>query len=195
METHSSNLAWKIPRTEEPSGLHSTRLQRVGHDGANKHSIPSNIWHWLRENGQKYLNFFLNTYKLPCTLSHHSLLSILKENCVSLQSTSLQSIPLTTSSQRLGYFSRFIPDFSASSSLSLSQTTFLNHYCIKKTKRPVILSYHPYLKKEQNSYLLCHWFTLQSHFSFNASELLTQVLNFRIKQIFIFSLQWLQLSL
>ena len=32
MPTHSSILAWKIPWTEEPGGLQSTGLQRVGHD-------------------------------------------------------------------------------------------------------------------------------------------------------------------
>ena len=32
MATHSSILAWRIPWTEEPSGLQSTGLQRVGHD-------------------------------------------------------------------------------------------------------------------------------------------------------------------
>ena len=32
MVTHSSILAWKIPRTEEPGGLQSMGLQRVGHD-------------------------------------------------------------------------------------------------------------------------------------------------------------------
>ena len=32
MATHSSTLAWKIPWTEEPRGLPSTGLQRVGHD-------------------------------------------------------------------------------------------------------------------------------------------------------------------
>ena len=32
MPTHSSVLAWKIPQTEEPSGLQSTGLQRVRHD-------------------------------------------------------------------------------------------------------------------------------------------------------------------
>ena len=32
MATHSSTLAWRIPWTEEPGGLQSTRLQRVGHD-------------------------------------------------------------------------------------------------------------------------------------------------------------------
>ena len=32
METHSSNLAWKIPWTEEAGGLQSIGLQRVGHD-------------------------------------------------------------------------------------------------------------------------------------------------------------------
>ena len=30
MATHSSILAWKIPWTEEPGGLQSMRLQRVG---------------------------------------------------------------------------------------------------------------------------------------------------------------------
>ena len=32
MATHSSSLAWRIPRTEEPSGLQSVGSQRVGHD-------------------------------------------------------------------------------------------------------------------------------------------------------------------
>ena len=31
MATHSSILAWKIPRTEEPGGLQSMGLQKVGH--------------------------------------------------------------------------------------------------------------------------------------------------------------------
>ena len=34
MATHSSILAWKIPWTEEPGGLQSMGLQRVGHDWA-----------------------------------------------------------------------------------------------------------------------------------------------------------------
>ena len=32
MATHSSILAWRIPGTEEPGGLLSTGLHRVGHD-------------------------------------------------------------------------------------------------------------------------------------------------------------------
>ena len=32
MATHSSTLAWKIPWMEEPGGLQSMGLQRVGHD-------------------------------------------------------------------------------------------------------------------------------------------------------------------
>ena len=32
MATHSRILAWAIPRTEEPDGLQSMGLQRVGHD-------------------------------------------------------------------------------------------------------------------------------------------------------------------
>ena len=32
MDTHSSMLAWKIPRLEEPDKLQLKRLQRTGHD-------------------------------------------------------------------------------------------------------------------------------------------------------------------
>ena len=32
MASHSSILAWRIPWTEEPGGLQSMGLQRVGHD-------------------------------------------------------------------------------------------------------------------------------------------------------------------
>ena len=35
--THSSVLTWRIPWTEEPGGLQSTGLQRVGHDWACTH--------------------------------------------------------------------------------------------------------------------------------------------------------------
>ena len=30
--THSSVLAWRIPRTEEPDGLYSVGSKRIGHD-------------------------------------------------------------------------------------------------------------------------------------------------------------------
>ena len=32
MATHSSILAWRVPRTEEPGGLQSVGSQRVRHD-------------------------------------------------------------------------------------------------------------------------------------------------------------------
>ena len=32
LRIHSSILAWRIPGTEEPGGIHSIRLHRVGHD-------------------------------------------------------------------------------------------------------------------------------------------------------------------
>ena len=32
MATHSNILAWKIPWIEEPGGLQSIALERVGHD-------------------------------------------------------------------------------------------------------------------------------------------------------------------
>ena len=36
MVTHFSILAWEIPQTEEPGGLQSMGLQRVGHNLASK---------------------------------------------------------------------------------------------------------------------------------------------------------------
>ena len=39
MATHSSILAWRIPWTEEPGGLRSTGLQRVGHDCVTNTSV------------------------------------------------------------------------------------------------------------------------------------------------------------
>ena len=39
MATHSSTLAWKIPWTEEPGGLQSMGLLRVGQDRATSLSI------------------------------------------------------------------------------------------------------------------------------------------------------------
>ena len=45
---HSSTLAWKIPWTEEPGGLQSTGLQRVGHDWATSLSLFT-FMHWGRK--------------------------------------------------------------------------------------------------------------------------------------------------
>ena len=38
MATHSSILAWKTPWTEEPDGLQSIGLQRIGYDLATEHA-------------------------------------------------------------------------------------------------------------------------------------------------------------
>ena len=38
MATHSSILAWKVPRSEEPGGLQYVWLPRTGRDWAHKHS-------------------------------------------------------------------------------------------------------------------------------------------------------------
>ena len=48
MATHSSTLAWKIPRTEEPGGLQSMGLLRVGHDWATSLSLFI-FMHWRRK--------------------------------------------------------------------------------------------------------------------------------------------------
>ena len=41
MATHSSILAWRIPWTEEPGGLQSMGVTRVGHDLVTKPPIIS----------------------------------------------------------------------------------------------------------------------------------------------------------
>ena len=38
IETHSSILAWKTSWTEEPGGLQSMGLRRVGHEGVTEHA-------------------------------------------------------------------------------------------------------------------------------------------------------------
>ena len=43
MATHSSILAWRIPRTEEPGGLQSMGSQRAGHEPATKHTHWENM--------------------------------------------------------------------------------------------------------------------------------------------------------
>ena len=48
MAPHSSTLAWKIPRTEEPGGLQSMGLLRVGHDWATSLSLFT-FKHWRRK--------------------------------------------------------------------------------------------------------------------------------------------------
>ena len=47
MATHSSILAWRIPWTEEPGGLQSTGLQRVGHDWATSLTSSNNHLGWF----------------------------------------------------------------------------------------------------------------------------------------------------
>ena len=44
----SSTLAWRIPWTEEPGGLHSMGLLRVGHDWATSLSLFT-FMHWRRK--------------------------------------------------------------------------------------------------------------------------------------------------
>ena len=48
MAPHSSTLAWKIPWTEEPGGLQSMGLQRVGHDWVTSLSLFT-FMHWRRK--------------------------------------------------------------------------------------------------------------------------------------------------
>ena len=59
MAAHSSILAWRIPWTQEPGGLQSTGLQRIGHDWVTNTHIWLFATPWLRfsRRQQKLLNF------------------------------------------------------------------------------------------------------------------------------------------
>ena len=48
MAPHSSTLAWKIPCMEEPGGLQSRGLRRVGHDWGPSLSLFTSM-HWRRK--------------------------------------------------------------------------------------------------------------------------------------------------
>ena len=51
MATHSSILAWRIPWIEEPGGLQTIGLQRIGHDRATKHRNGGQLVCNLRHSG------------------------------------------------------------------------------------------------------------------------------------------------
>ena len=65
MATHSSILIWRIPWTEEPVGLLSVGLQRVGHNCAIDISTFIHIYTYMFEIYiyQIYIFPFLNIFK------------------------------------------------------------------------------------------------------------------------------------
>ena len=65
MATHSRTLAWKIPRAEEPGGLQSMGLHRVGHDWV------TDMGDWWRGSSFTSLGLFVSI----CSLSSSSCLS------------------------------------------------------------------------------------------------------------------------
>ena len=44
MATHSSTLAWRIPGTEEPGGLPSMGLHKVGHDWSDLAAAAASLY-------------------------------------------------------------------------------------------------------------------------------------------------------
>ena len=62
MATHSSILAWEFHgQREEPGGLQSRGLQRVGHDLATKHQQQDKSW--------PMFDIFKSWFKTPCEIS------------------------------------------------------------------------------------------------------------------------------
>ena len=77
MATHSSTLAWKIPRMEEPGGLQSMGSQRVGHDSVTSLHLsfsisPSNEHPGLIFFRMDWLDLLAVQGTLKSLLQHHS---------------------------------------------------------------------------------------------------------------------------
>ena len=74
MPTHSSILAWRIPWTEEPGGLQSMGLQRVGHDWAtNTSTFLSRYINSITPNNWKDFRSYLEIgYNAHSDASHQS---------------------------------------------------------------------------------------------------------------------------
>ena len=62
MATHPSILAWKIPWTEEPGGLQSTRWQREGHDWVTNTFTFSGL-QFQSETSNVYFNVYSSKFR------------------------------------------------------------------------------------------------------------------------------------
>ena len=67
MATHSSILAWEIPRTDDPGELQSMGLQRVSHDLATK--LRKKIQSHIHLHSCKYIKW-PHLYGLICCKQH-----------------------------------------------------------------------------------------------------------------------------
>ena len=65
MATHSSILVWRIPWTEEPGGLQSVGLQRVGHN-------------WVTNAFTFFTFFTFNHHEPPCSVMEHTYTGLMK---------------------------------------------------------------------------------------------------------------------
>ena len=63
MATHSSTLAWEIPRTEESGGLQSMGSQRIEHDLLTEHTLT-------------YTRTYINTYAAAAAKSRKLCLTL-----------------------------------------------------------------------------------------------------------------------
>ena len=70
-KSHSKILAWGIPWTEEPGGLQSMGLQRVGHDWATEHTHTL-LWHISSIQLLSHVRLFV----IPWSVDHQAPLSM-----------------------------------------------------------------------------------------------------------------------
>ena len=60
MATHSSVLAWRIPGTEEPSGLQSMGSHRVGHDWSDLAAAAAHMYNGILFSNKKRNELLIN---------------------------------------------------------------------------------------------------------------------------------------
>ena len=96
MATHSSVLAWRIPRMGEPDGLRSMGSHRVGHDwsdlaaaaaAAEDHLFKRNGW--IPEQIEKCVMFYLVLLQSPFTHFYWALKTISFSNTIAMKARNL----------------------------------------------------------------------------------------------------------
>ena len=101
--THFSDLAWRIPWTEEPGGLQSTGLQRVRHDWATKPWPALSTYMWIDDyskidsSSYSFLQWFITECCTRFLILHSKILSFIHPTWNSLHLLTPNSQPIPPS--------------------------------------------------------------------------------------------------
>ena len=137
MATHSSILAWRIPRMEEPGGPRFTGSQRVGHNWVTSLSFTTpckESYDQSRQHIQKQRLYFVSHFSSVQSLSHVWLFATpwIAAHQASLSITISRSTLKHTSIESWCHptiLSSVVPFFSCPQSLSASESFPMSQLC------------------------------------------------------------------